>query len=149
MRDRVFKFANKAWEATEGRVGTAVIGAATGSVVTAGLSYLLNKSKRVQDLEQAQVDCKKFEEQVKKLEIINIESESFNRSLSQRNDLLRDELRQVDRHVGRLTSDFDGCRYSLAATQTAYRNSFCFWKQPVQQTSLIPRSTAPVIDKQP
>lgn len=124
MKEKILRFANLAWTAAKNPVGSAIIGGVSGSTAT----HVFNKSKQIQDLEEAQSDCKNLEEQIKKMEIINIESESFNRSLTQRNDLLRDEIRQVDRHVGKLETNFNNCRYSLATMMTVHKNSWCFWK---------------------
>lgn len=115
MREKIFKFANQAWTAAKSPVGLTIVGGISGSAAT----DIFNKSKHVQALDQAQLDCNQLEKRAAKFEDLNVD-------LSIRNDRLIDELRQVDRNT------------NVIRTQLAeYRNAWCFWKphsgQPLEQ----------------
>ncbi|MGE3919338.1 MAG: hypothetical protein AB7F64_00085 [Gammaproteobacteria bacterium] len=101
------------WSGTKSPLGLTIIGGLSGATAT----HLFTKSKNVRDLEQAQSDCNKLQDEILKLQELNTR-------LSNRNDELRDELRKIDR-------GFSDCKYLVHATTSAYRNSWCFWRVQV------------------
>ena len=126
MRKKLLELAGTIWTAAKNPVGTAVVGGISGAYA----NHLLNKSKRAQDLEQAQSDCNALEKRVLKLE-------DSNSTLLTRNDKLRDELRQTDRDDSLIRNELSDYKHRTNTITAAYKNSWCFWRYHIDPSQSL------------
>ncbi len=137
MKEKLLRLGKSILGSIKSPVGLTIVGGFAGSAAT----YFFSRTKIAQDLEQAQIDKKRLEERVSKLEIEKSDISSLNARIVNRNDELRDELRQIGREFILTKNRLSDCEHDTSAIMASYANSWCFWKSPIHRhQAIIPNS---------
>ena len=133
MKEKLLSVARTTWDAIKSPVGLAIISAIAG----AKANDLFSENKQSKELEDAQTDRKKLTDRVSQLEGQNGELSNLGGALLAKNGELRDELRQIDKKLTLTENHLSGATYAFDTAITAFKSSWCFWRQPVRDAKEV------------